>query len=138
MNGFPMPNISGVTPETKEAFLERYWGALERGQKAGGPAKRKFPVEDWLKSDPALAYQARLMGLRPGLRDFFGSQLGKYYNRFQGELAAEARGTREAPTRTFSEFLQPLDFQREYMGYSPYSRGFNMSRARPPARWLNW
>jgi len=100
--------------------------------------RKQAMISDWLNSDPNLAYQARLGQLRPGLSDFFGSQLGTYYNRYQGELANEARVSSELPTRTFSSFLNPINFEQEYAGLSPYRRGFNLSRSAPSARWLNW
>lgn len=90
-------------------------------------------MTDWLKANPAAAFQSAISKLNRPMQNWFGSRFGNYWNRYQGDIVNQ-----QNPELQFGDWLQGLNFRQDYLSQSPYQRGFYPSRFAPRTRFLSY
>ena len=110
-----------------------------------GSSGGMFGGENFLKElfaiEPRLGFFGELQkqNFSPNQRQYFRSQFQPFQNRFMGNTANFLQGggnLKEAPS--FSDFLDKIDFNQEFLSMAPSQRpgGMNRGRFSPPTRFL--
>jgi len=115
----PVEGKKKPIPVTSEAFYAQPEGNTSR------------IMQDWLKANPAAAFQSAISKLNRPMQNWFGSRFGNYWNRYQGDIVNQ-----QNPELQFGDWLQGLNFAQDFYGQSPYQRGSYQSRFAPRTRFL--
>lgn len=76
-------------------------------------------------------------GTSQARQGFFENRFSQFQNQFLGNLGQQIlRG--EDPTLRFADFVQDIDFNREFASTPPNLRGSFASRFAPQARFINF
>jgi len=86
----------------------------------------------WLEDNPSINYFTRMpqTGSKNFL-DYWQNSQNRVYNDYMGTLGRQAINGQD-PTLSFTDFLQNLNWNRQFNLLSPASRGYAMPRA------INW
>ena len=95
------------------------------------------PFDDLLETDRRLPFLGKLysQGFKRSKRDALENMFGEFQNRFLGKLGSQILSG-EAPTARFRDFVDELDFDREYKTLSPRQQGRNDNIFAPRVRQL--
>jgi len=88
-----------------------------------GHTSQANPFLDILEDEPKTAFfsRANKFGNTPQRRRFSENLFPSVFNRFLGQLGTQIRGGGE-PTLRFNDFLDDLDFEKEFFRQSPTQR----------------
>lgn len=88
-------------------------------------------IASFLDTQPQAAFSQRINQLEEPQRRYFLRRYNELYGQYLAGLPGNPRGR-------FTDFLQGIDFTREFQSQSPQVRGEYPRQFRPPTRRLNY
>ena len=96
-----------------------------------------FLEEPGLGMEAAFFSQAPRFGRSQTQKQFYEGQFRRFQNQFLGSLGQQILGG-ETPTKRFADFVQNIDFDREFRSLPPTQRGAGVSRFNPRTRFITF
>jgi hypothetical protein len=100
-----------------------------------------FLEEPGLGMETAFFSQAPRFGRSPTQKQFYEGQFRRFQNQFLGSMGQQILGGEMPggmPAERFADFVQNIDFDREFRSLPPSQRGAGVSRFNPRTRFITF
>ena len=94
-------------------------------------------LNSFLGANPYTAFQGRIAGQAPNVRQFLSSRYSDFYNEYLAKMAQQAQ-MGGMPTASFDEMMAGEDWLQRYYGYAPRQRGNYPQQFVKGTRFLNY